>query len=549
MPVVYAKRITADDLTQEIQVEFVGERHCSLSATDLSFIVGERQFGRGRFSGVFKAELVKPDRMTIAIKMVLVSAEVRTIPAGEVQLPVEIVILGKLRCPFIVSAFYYFTRQVASDVSLSLLKNSTYSFHPIPFKLFYCVILNAMPSDMEKLTRNDKVWLDRVDATMYSWQLLRAIEHLEQKAVIHLDIKPSNILVNHEEGILQLADFGNAYFFDEVPQITTGYQVTRYYRPPELLLGGKQISSACDAWSVACVIYEFFTSKQLFKARDKNGQATPLQVPLILQVFGYPTEEDIKAMNVKRPRYKSCEGRGLGRFVAGAIDDTVLSLLQSILLYNPGKRAKPSVCLQHSTFDLLRSVRVSANSKQRPADHIGQELREMMQLANSQSEKIIKKEAMTVDDEQLLQKAKEVMKHAYIPYSKFPVGAALLTEDDQIIVGGKWILKKSNVCSQLLANHENASYGGTICAERSAMCAALSQGHRKFKAIAVATELPEPASPCGICRQFLIEFGNYPVILGSTTSNNVKKMQLKELLPLAFTPADLDEHSEMTKEK
>ena len=69
MPVVYAKRITADDLTQEIQVEFVGERHCSLSATDLSFIVGERQFGRGRFSGVFKAELVKPDRMTIAIKV------------------------------------------------------------------------------------------------------------------------------------------------------------------------------------------------------------------------------------------------------------------------------------------------------------------------------------------------------------------------------------------------------------------------------------------------------------------------------------------------
>ena len=77
-------------------------------------------------------------------------------------------------------------------------------------------------------------------------------------------------------------------------------------------------------------------------------------------------------MNVKRPRYKNCEGRGLGRvcgwladwticiwelqFVAGAIDDTALSLLQSILLYNPGKRAKPSVCLQHSTFDLLRSV-------------------------------------------------------------------------------------------------------------------------------------------------------------------------------------------------
>ncbi|VDM82306.1 unnamed protein product [Strongylus vulgaris] len=77
---------------------------------------------------------------------------------------------------------------------------------------------------------------------------------------------------------------------------------------------------------------------------------------------------------------------------------------------------------------------------------------------------------MPVNDEDLVQKARDIMKNAYCPYSKFPVGAAILAEDGSVIVG---------------VNCENASYGGTICAERNAMTTALAQGHRKFKAIAV----------------------------------------------------------------
>ncbi|KIH52500.1 putative cytidine deaminase [Ancylostoma duodenale] len=95
-------------------------------------------------------------------------------------------------------------------------------------------------------------------------------------------------------------------------------------------------------------------------------------------------------------------------------------------------------------------------------------------------------------------------------------------------------------------NCENASYGATICAERNAITTALAQGYRKFKAIAVATELKEPGSPCGICRQFLIEFGNYKVILGSSTSANVVYTTTAELLPHAFTPASLDNHAHET---
>uniref|UniRef100_A0A1I7WM29 Cytidine deaminase n=1 Tax=Heterorhabditis bacteriophora TaxID=37862 RepID=A0A1I7WM29_HETBA len=126
-----------------------------------------------------------------------------------------------------------------------------------------------------------------------------------------------------------------------------------------------------------------------------------------------------------------------------------------------------------------------------------------------------------MSDEELLSKAKEAMKNAYCPYSNFPVGAAVLTDDDTIVVG---------------ANHENASYGGTICAERSAMTSALTRGYRKFKAIAIVTELERPAAPCGLCRQFLVEFGNYK--LYTHISQNSSD---------AFTPIDLDDHAEQKK--
>ncbi|KAL6738765.1 hypothetical protein Aduo_012280 [Ancylostoma duodenale] len=140
---------------------------------------------------------------------------------------------------------------------------------------------------------------------------------------------------------------------------------------------------------------------------------------------------------------------------------------------------------------------------------------------------------MSVSDDKLIEMATDVMKHAYCPYSKFPVGAAILTADNTVVVG---------------ANCENASYGGTICAERNAITTALSKGYRKFKAIAVVTELQEPASPCGMCRQFLVEFGNCRVLMGSSRGGEVTETSVVELLPNAFTPAALESHDEEEEE-
>uniref|UniRef100_A0A8R1DPW6 Cytidine deaminase n=1 Tax=Caenorhabditis japonica TaxID=281687 RepID=A0A8R1DPW6_CAEJA len=130
-----------------------------------------------------------------------------------------------------------------------------------------------------------------------------------------------------------------------------------------------------------------------------------------------------------------------------------------------------------------------------------------------------------ISDIELVGLARTAMKRAHCPYSKFPVGAAILTESGDTILG---------------CNVENASYGGTICAERSAIVSAVSQGHTKFRAIAIVTGLSKPASPCGLCRQFLVEFGNYKVVVGTASNSQILVTSTLELLPYAFTPESLD---------
>jgi len=126
--------------------------------------------------------------------------------------------------------------------------------------------------------------------------------------------------------------------------------------------------------------------------------------------------------------------------------------------------------------------------------------------------------------DKLYKKALEVRENAYVPYSKFKVGASLLTEDDQIYVG---------------ANVENASYGLSICAERNAIFKANADGKRKYKALMVVAETEGPVSPCGACRQVMTEFGDYKVYLANL-KGDIKETSTYELLPYSFDKEDMD---------
>ena len=126
----------------------------------------------------------------------------------------------------------------------------------------------------------------------------------------------------------------------------------------------------------------------------------------------------------------------------------------------------------------------------------------------------------------LMERAIAARDTAYTPYSKFNVGAALLTADGQVYLG---------------CNIENASFGLTNCAERTAMFKAVSEGHRKFTAIAIAGDTDGPVSPCGACRQVIAEFCSptMPVYL-TNLKGNVLETTVEALLPGAFTPEDLN---------
>lgn len=128
-------------------------------------------------------------------------------------------------------------------------------------------------------------------------------------------------------------------------------------------------------------------------------------------------------------------------------------------------------------------------------------------------------------DRELVEKAFSMLEYSYIPYSKFPVGAALLLKDGTVYTG---------------CNVENAAFGSCICAERTALVKAVSEGHRDdWVRLAVVGNSADYCWPCGSCRQMLYEFCPQLEVLVANGSHDFVKLPLAELLPHGFGPKSL----------
>lgn len=129
-----------------------------------------------------------------------------------------------------------------------------------------------------------------------------------------------------------------------------------------------------------------------------------------------------------------------------------------------------------------------------------------------------------MNNQELIRYALEAREKSYSPYSNFKVGAAILTKSGKIFTG---------------CNIESASYTPTICAERTALAKCVSEGSTDIDKVAVVGSLEKISYPCGVCRQFLREFGKDITIISATSEDNYTEFKLNDLLPNGFGPEDL----------
>ena len=122
-------------------------------------------------------------------------------------------------------------------------------------------------------------------------------------------------------------------------------------------------------------------------------------------------------------------------------------------------------------------------------------------------------------EKQLCELAVAMLERAYVPYSHFPVGAALLCKDGTVFTG---------------CNIENAAYGATVCAERTAIFKAVSEGHREFDTLVIAGRSDGYCVPCGTCRQVMMEFAPVLTVICLNRKGESRKFALRELLPYGF---------------
>lgn len=129
-----------------------------------------------------------------------------------------------------------------------------------------------------------------------------------------------------------------------------------------------------------------------------------------------------------------------------------------------------------------------------------------------------------MDNKELIIEAKKAQEKSYSPYSKFKVGAALLTKDGKVFTG---------------CNIENAAFSPTICAERTAIAKAVSEGYRNFEKIAIVAG-DEGGFPCGVCRQVIREFSENIKVIIAKSEDDYREYEFNEILPHSFGPKDLD---------
>ncbi|CAF0752117.1 unnamed protein product [Rotaria sordida] len=289
--------------------------------------IGEREkIGQGTFGKVYKAKLITTQEI-VAIKEVEIEEKFKSR---------ELDILKTMIHPNIVRLKYF--------------------FHSSSIKDTLCLIMEYMPMSAHRLIsnyRHNHKILPLFYIKLFCYQMLRGLGYLHVQGVAHRDVKPANMIVDYEAGILKICDLGSAKKLNKNEK-SVSYVCTRYYRAPELLLGCTEYTTAVDIWSAGCCIAEFLNGYAIFRGIDSSDQ-----MYRIIKIIGIPTRDELREMN---SRYTGSVDltvitftpRTLRGYLPERTQESALILLEQLLKYKPNERLTCQAALASDFFSELK---------------------------------------------------------------------------------------------------------------------------------------------------------------------------------------------------
>ena len=307
----------------------INESECKIKQTDLEF-PQNNEIGRGAFGKVLLA-VVKGTGEKVAIKKVFQDRRYKNR---------ELPIMLELHHPNIVELKSYFCTKADKGSDDEFFLNCIMEYVPLTL------------SDLITKNRKNKTKFDNILLKLYSFQMLKCIGYLHSLGICHRDIKPNNILIDPADYTLKLCDFGCAKHLVKT-ESNIAYICSRFFRPPELVIGAQYYTTQVDVWSIGCVIAELVLSKPLFPGKSATDQFLE-----IMKVLGTPTSEQMKIMNKKSkgnsklPKINPVPWKDV--FKGKTDDELYIDLVSKLLVYEPAKRLKPYEALLQPYFDELK---------------------------------------------------------------------------------------------------------------------------------------------------------------------------------------------------
>ncbi|KAJ5066872.1 protein kinase shaggy-related [Anaeramoeba ignava] len=235
---------------------------------------------------------------------------------------------------------------------INVIKLKNYFYSQEKKNLYF--VFKYYPETLKTLIQQYHIQQKRIPlifVKIYMFQLCRAISYIHRLQIIHRDIKPSNCLIDHQNGILKLSDFGSAKFYVQDEE-SVCYICSRYYRAPELIFGSKSYTQKIDIWSLGCVFAELILGKPIFQG--ENGVD---QLKKIILILGNPNEEEVKEMNpFSQHRIPDFKKKDWNEFFENQVSQNAIDLLSKMLKWSPSQRIDPLIACTHPFFDELKNT-------------------------------------------------------------------------------------------------------------------------------------------------------------------------------------------------